>query len=353
MTITTDGSAGCAIVEFDPNAISAGQWQAYLQALEQNHLEDNPQDPPPRREERQRYMKSPNPDLDVHWWWSLMPPDDRVIGIGYLYAENEKSAAFAENRHIAHINLYIRSDWRDINMEQAFAGALARQAQEMGKSLVRVECSSPCMFDFWNSLGGKVAAERHTNRLDLRTVDWSLMYSWCLDGQRKAPGVTTETFHAVPEKDIEQYTRLYSDLYNLSYLDDVSQHYRETPASRRKRESFLGEYYIWTTKITREADGEISGLTESFYPLDEPYHVEQELTAVLPQYRGRGLGKWLKAEMALYIRDQYPAVCFIDTHNTNKNAPIMAINTQMGFKPYRSENYYEFSTEALLAQLHI
>jgi len=177
------------------------------------------------------------------------------------------------------------------------------------------------------------------------------MQSWCLDGQRKAPGVTIETFHTVPEQDIERFARIYSDLYNLSFLDDASQHFKETPASRRKREAFLGEYYMWTTKITREIDGEMSGVTEIFYPLDEPYHIIQELTAVLPAYRGRGLGKWLKAEMAYSIRECYPEACFIDTLNTNHNAPIMAINEQMGFKPYRAENYYEYDTIVLLEHI--
>jgi GNAT superfamily N-acetyltransferase len=346
-----DSSATYSIVEFDPKELDQVQWQAYFQAFEKSHLEDNPQDPLPLREERQKYMKSPNPDLEIHWWWTLSQPGDRVTGIGYLYAENEKSASFAENQQIAHINFYIPFGCREKSLEKAFAWALVAQAQAMGKSIIRVECGSPQMFDFWNGLGGKLTAERHTNRLDLGSLDWNLMHSWCLEGRNKAPGVTIETFQIIPERDIESFCKIYSELYNLSLLDDVSQHYHETPDSRRKREAFLGEYYIWTTKIIREAGGEISGLTEIFYPRNEPYHVEQELTAVLPQYRGRGLGKWLKAEMAYYIHEQYPAVDFIDTHNTDKNAPIMEINSQMGFKPYRSENYYEFSTETLLEHL--
>ena len=62
----------------------------------------------------------------------------------------------------------------------------------------------------------------------------------------------------------------------------------------------------------------------------EPEHVHQDLTGVQEKYRGRGLGKRLKAEMIFQIRDNYPEAKFISTGNAMLNKEILSINQAMG-----------------------
>ncbi len=57
---------------------------------------------------------------------------------------------------------------------------------------------------------------------------------------------------------------------------------------------------------------------------------EQELTGVLPEYRGRGIAKALKLQTVRYARER--GVRWIRTWNSTKNAPMLRINVAMGFQ---------------------
>jgi GNAT superfamily N-acetyltransferase len=68
--------------------------------------------------------------------------------------------------------------------------------------------------------------------------------------------------------------------------------------------------------------------------------VEQSITGVLPAYRRRGLGKWLKAEMLEGVRERLPQARYLETGNAEQNEAMLAINRALGFQPYHSELQY-------------
>ena len=61
----------------------------------------------------------------------------------------------------------------------------------------------------------------------------------------------------------------------------------------------------------------------------------------------RGLGKWLKAAMLLHVRNLYPKVEVVVTENAGSNAPMLAINTKIGFRQYRAGAEYQITREKL------
>jgi mycothiol synthase len=188
-----------------------------------------------------------------------------------------------------------------------------------------------------------VVSQRHINRLKMEQVDWDLVEKWRQEGTERAAGVSIELFQDVPEKDIEQYCQLYSDVSNQAPAGDLAGPQIVTPEKRRLTEKeFRDVGYIWHTLISRETDGAISGMTEITYTPQQPHLIEQELTGVRPAYRGRGLGKWLKAAMLFFARDEYPHAKFVDTGNADHNAPMLAINERMGFENLLSQTFFEF-----------
>ncbi|MHA1287708.1 MAG: GNAT family N-acetyltransferase, partial [Candidatus Thorarchaeota archaeon] len=88
----------------------------------------------------------------------------------------------------------------------------------------------------------------------------------------------------------------------------------------------------WISAVVRAENGDIAGLTDVGYDPSTPTVVYQYLTGVQKKYRGKGLGKWLKAAMLLKIRDEYPDVEVISTSNATSNEPMLAINQKMGFR---------------------
>jgi GNAT superfamily N-acetyltransferase len=84
-----------------------------------------------------------------------------------------------------------------------------------------------------------------------------------------------------------------------------------------------------------------------------PYRVQQELIGVRHQYRGRGLGKWLRAEMMFFIRDALPEAKYINAGTADTNAPMVSISDRMGFKRHHTELCYRFEVEALRPLLSV
>ena len=125
-----------------------------------------------------------------------------------------------------------------------------------------------------------------------------------------------------------------------------------TPEYRRIREKQIKQRNgIWTTLVSKEENKAVSGLTEVIFYLDTPSIIHQDLTSVKEEFRGRSLGKWLKAEMLLWIKENYPDVKTITTENATINAPMLSINNRLGFKEYKSEKIYKFNVQELMAKL--
>jgi len=231
---------------------------------------------------------------------------------------------------------------------------LVEKAKELEKESFQTVINLHSGKKFIEHYGGIVAADRSRNRLYYKEINWKKMKKWCEQGKKRTKNVKIETFQDVPEEDIEEFVKAYTTTENQApdYETGDYQGLKVTPESRRYFEQFHKEKgYTWVTKITREDDGTISGLTEIFYNQHMPHMIEQEMTGVLPQYRGRGLGKWLKAEMLFYIKENYPSIVYIETGNANNNVPMLAINKNMGYKKCASEYLMKLETKKIEEKL--
>ncbi|HUU76900.1 MAG TPA: hypothetical protein VMX55_01050 [candidate division Zixibacteria bacterium] len=92
----------------------------------------------------------------------------------------------------------------------------------------------------------------------------------------------------------------------------------------------------------------MSGMTEIFFSDENlPERVNTGLTGVKSIYRGRGLGKWLKASMMQYIKENLPKTDYIVTSNADHNVPMLSINTRKGFKHYLQRKSYKFTRRTI------
>ena len=168
--------------------------------------------------------------------------------------------------------------------------------------------------------------------------------------------VIMKNYHICPEEIIEEISKVETILEDeIPSLDDSGEKWKEvyTPEKLREYEERMKKSgTIRYVLYTQEKDRTISGMTEIRYnPNDRPERVGQGLTGVLKEYRGKGLGKWLKAQMLVYIKDNYPEVKFIATGNAEHNAPMMSINNRMGFKAFVEEKSYKFDIKDTLTRL--
>jgi GNAT superfamily N-acetyltransferase len=93
--------------------------------------------------------------------------------------------------------------------------------------------------------------------------------------------------------------------------------------------------------IVREPDRRISGVTEMALWEEHPEHAWQWLTAVHTSAQGNGIGRWIKAEMLLHLRETRPRVRWILTSNASSNAAMLKINTELGFETHKVVTTYQ------------
>ena len=340
------------IIEFLPEEFSDEDWDRYFEHREQILKEQNPYDPLPSREPHKAYLFNPEPYFDLSWWIAVDEESNRIVGRGALWWDNEKSGNYEERQYDARTDFILLPEYRTDENHAMFLLEVARKAKAHGKRELLFMSQSEHQFDFLNSLGGTMILRRTTNRMKMDTVDWSMIQSWMDEGPIRAKQVSLETFVDVPEDDLEQFTDLYTDTWNGAPSDEETSRTVFTPEQRRESEkNYREQGKIWTTMITRESNGDISGLTETWYHPESGHVIEQGLTGVREKYRGRGLGKWLKAAMLLHIRNEYPESKVVETKNAVVNAPMLSINDRMGFRVHRQEMFRDYIIEDIISKL--
>ena len=80
-------------------------------------------------------------------------------------------------------------------------------------------------------------------------------------------------------------------------------------------------------------DGRLVAFTELQVPLAQPERANQAGTLVLREHRGHRLGALMKAAVIRELVATMPEVRRITTYNHEDNAPMVAVNVALGFRP--------------------
>jgi RimJ/RimL family protein N-acetyltransferase len=80
-------------------------------------------------------------------------------------------------------------------------------------------------------------------------------------------------------------------------------------------------------------DGRLVGFTDLQVPLAQPQRAHQAGTLVLREHRGHRLGARMKVAVLRELAAAFPDVRRISTYNAEDNAPMVAVNEALGFRP--------------------
>ncbi|MHA1306949.1 MAG: GNAT family N-acetyltransferase [Candidatus Heimdallarchaeota archaeon] len=303
----------------------------------------------PTTESRLKQFKDPSPIFDRFWW--LAYKKQQVMGYGLLSYHNRNSSDYEQNKHAAYSVIRIDPDHRRKGIGTEIAKLIVEKAKETKiVTIIQTTTAKESGNNFCKKLKGITIMESSEHRCKLVDVNWNLMSDWKLQGQKTAEenGLSLVYFQDVPEELIEKFCILYSDTSNQQPLGGFEGRTLLTPDQRRTREERNKKKNIeWHTMISREPNGEISGLSEVYFDNDRSHEIEQDQTGVKEQFRGNGLGKWLKAEMVYFIHKKYPKVKYIVTGNAESNVAMRSINDRMGFKLHMNRTSYKFKLEEL------
>ncbi|MEU6660134.1 GNAT family N-acetyltransferase [Streptomyces sp. NPDC046821] len=91
-----------------------------------------------------------------------------------------------------------------------------------------------------------------------------------------------------------------------------------------------------------DADGSIVGFTELVVPGDGTGDGQHYGTGVLPEHRGHGLARWMKAEAILRARVRHPHLGGLLTDTADSNTYMRAVNDSLGYAPTHRTYQYQF-----------
>ncbi len=271
--------------------------------------------------------------------------ENRPVGYINIMFDSEIAPNYEENKEVANFYIFVTKDHRSKGLGTQLFKFVMEKTDELNKSIIQSNTGLESGQKFYEKVDGKVVLNYGENRLYIDEVNWGLMEYWRDEGIKlsKSENVTLDTYDIVPDSLIEEFVSLYTETMNQQPFEEYAGRAKITVESRRSEEENnrkLNSKLI--TMITKESDGSISGITELLFNPAIPHKMEQYLTGVRVKNRGRGLGKWLKANMILLVRDEYPSVEYISTGNMDANAPMLSINERMGFKLFQSVKFYSF-----------
>jgi RimJ/RimL family protein N-acetyltransferase len=325
-----------SLVEFIPKEASEDLWEAYFTLSETIFREFKQKGRLPDRDVVRRLFRTPNPFYSVNRWM-VFEKVKRAVAFASISYDTEISPDYESNRHLCQIHISVVPAYRRKKIATNLLKHLVETAKLLEKTTVITEVDNPLGLEFRKQLRGDLVHEEIQFRLDMEDVDWQVVNKWLHRGRTKHWDTKMEFFRECPENDIEEFSRVYTEIINQRPTGDMGDDLITTPESRRIEERNLKKRGIeWYTMISREHDGQISGLTDIMFNPEEPHRVNQYFTGILVKYRKRGLAKRLKAEMLAAIKDKFPEVEYITTSTARSNRPMRAINKDLGFQPIKT-----------------
>ena len=199
----------------------------------------------------------------------------------------------------------------------------------------------PAAGAFLERIGAKTALTMHTYQLDLSQLDHAMVGEWAAIPTKgyRLEWIDSDVPDALMENVIVAYDTMNTAPRGDSALQDWNTNPEELREFDRSRRAMGRERRL--VLAFHEATGDTAGYTELVYDPKVPHLIWQQGTAVIPSHRGHGLGKWVKAAMLERAIRDWPNATLVRTGNADVNAPMLAINTRLGFKPTWAESIWE------------
>ncbi|MFZ6031578.1 MAG: GNAT family N-acetyltransferase [Chloroflexota bacterium] len=343
--------AAIEIRPFDPQTTDMAALQSLSDLENTLRREILPDDPPIPLEERIQSLRNIPSFIDV-WFWSAWDTQ-----AGKIVAQADSVVMRTdENQHLLQFSIEVLPSYRRQGLARRLLTLVVETAQRENRRLLLTNTSGriPAGEAFMERLGAQRGLVGATNQLRVEDLDRALLQTWQAQAQQRAAGFALGLWEgAYPEEQIEAIANLW-ELTNQQPFEDLEVdpiHYGPEELRQMEKSMAASGTQRWTLYAYEISSGKLAGYTELMWNPNRPETVGQGMTGVFPEYRNKGLGRWLKAAMLQKLLDERPQVRFVRTQNANSNAPMLHINTALGFKPYTSNILWQVALDKVMAYL--
>ncbi len=311
--------------------------------------EERPDDPPIPAEEIWTQLEHIPDFFEFHGF--TIEEQGRVAANGNLNILHMN-----ENQHIAEVNIAVHPEHRRKGYGQAILRAATEQAQRNKRRLIIAQSSdrSPGGQPFLERYGFTAGLAQHINQAKIADLNLTQLRDWVASAETRAKDYELFTLHgAYPDDQLEVIAQLLQ-VMNGAPRGDLEMEDASFDANMlRQMETLMtAKGGTRATSFARhKATGQFVGLSELTWQLNRPEIVHQQGTGVHAAHQGHGLGRALKAMNGLAMLEANPSAKFIRTGNADVNAPMLKINTDMGFAPYYAVTAWQGATDTILERL--
>lgn len=334
---------------FDPRAAADDALEEYWRFSEAMRAERLPDDPPvPLAALMGRYRNTP-PHYQVAGLLARDPAAPGIVGAAMLSMDIS-----GENAHLAQLDLNVLAGHRRRGLGRRLLAWAAEEAEGAGRRLLLGFSNSrvPAGEAMARASGARPGLEERHSQLDLAELDRGLLRAWQERAAERAAGFELLSWeNSYPDEHIVAFADLANAMNSAPRGDLEVDDRTVTPEKARHWLAMVkgSGLNVWTTVARDTATGALAGYTELFVNPGRPSIVSQGATAVQPAYRNRGLGRWLKAAMLEKLLGDWPEARVVRTDNAESNAPMLAINVALGFRPFMTVTIWQLDTAQALA----
>ena len=265
--------------------------------------------------------------------------------VGAAYIEQERDGA---NETTVELFVMTVAGQRRRGVARALAAPGLDALVELGATSVIGAARDESGAAFCRALGMTHRQEERCSRLRLSDLDEAQQRRWIEAGPTHAPGYRLEGWVGVcPDEWAERLARAFDAMVDAP-LDDIDWHLQPlTVEQLMQRERF------WTAKggeivttLALAPDGEPAGASQIVVHPERLQVADQADTGVVAAHRGHRLGRWLKAANLRRARAHAPGIEAVLTYNAESNPHMLAINVEMGFRPYIAYAIHQGPTDA-------
>ncbi len=251
------------------------------------------------------------------------------------------------------LDIYVLQERRRQGLARQLLELMAETARTQGRRQLetRTDADTPAGEAFARLIGGQLQSTWVTSELALADVDRHLMLAWVESAPQRAPGFKLGFWDGpCPEEKLERTTVMFQVMSEAHGKDPD---HVLTVEDVRKRDAKRVEDGVgrWTMYAEDGESGEYAGFTAISLDPHEEEILHQGDTGVAPKFRGRGLGRWLKAAMMEKVLNELPNARLIRTGNEAGNEPMIRINHDMGFEPRKTFHRWTFDLDRVEAYL--
>ncbi|MGW3344899.1 GNAT family N-acetyltransferase [Nonomuraea rubra] len=254
----------------------------------------------------------------------------RIVGAAELRRQEHDA-------RIGFLRLFVAPPARRNGVGTALLARVAADARTAGYE--RIQATAPAggpgeaFARAWGGVRELLRLELQEQRLDEHVLTRCRELATCPDPARYEPA---HWYGAAPDPLADSFGQVMSHVLDAPGATlQLAPRAWDRAAVRAWEAGMTGEHLLVTAALHRTT-GHVAAATVITVAAGrhdlEVTAASQHDTAVLPQHRGRGLARWIKAEQTLRLHARFPSVRTITATVNTRNHPMLAVNRAVGYR---------------------